>query len=275
MTTLEPIRNVNPDLLAAELLEMIAFDIDNQERSLQKAIGPSQVGSPCPRKVSYGLLQTPKRNLNALPKLKAYVGQGVHKMLETMLDKYNLAHAADWGYEERFYIEEVVRTGEIAGEPLDGHCDVYDRLTCTVIDWKTVGPTMLKNYRINGPGLQYKTQAHLYGRGWARYRGLPVDTVMLIFIPRQGELKDSYIWHEPYDEQIALGALARADALTRVLQMLGPDMALQAMDAIEDHCGDCDWFTPHRETASTEGCPGAPREIRVPEPVLTFEGRPL
>lgn len=266
----ESIRRGQPDELAAELLEMIAFDIENQDRSLQKEIGPSEIGSPCPRQVVFGMQQVPKRNLSAPPKLKAYIGQGAHKMLERMLDKYNLNHAATYGYQERFYIEEVVQVGEIAGEPLIGHCDVYDRATCIVVDWKTVGPTMLKDYRANGPGQQYRAQAHLYGRGWARYRGLPVDYVMLIFIPRQGELRDSYIWFEAYDEQVALDALARCDGYAVAVEALGLDSTLQMLPAVEHFCGDCDWFTPHRALATSAGCPGAPREIKIPESPITF-----
>lgn len=268
----EHMRRGDPDALAAELLDMIAFDIENQDRSLQKEIGPSEVGSPCPRKVLFGMLQVPKRNLSAPPKLKAYIGQGAHKMLERMLDKYNLQHNTSYGFQERFYIEEVVQVGEIAGDPLIGHCDVYDRVTCTVIDWKTVGPTMLKNYRANGPGPQYEIQAHLYGRGWATYRGLPVDHVMLIFLPRQGELKDAYIWHAKYDEQIALDALARCDGFATAVEMLGGDSVLQMLPAVEDHCGDCDWFAPHRSMATTLGCPGPPRDVVVPESPISFEG---
>ena len=271
---MDKMRRNRPDELGIELLELIAFDIENQERSLQKEIGPSEIGSKCGRKVLYGMLQTPKVNMIAPPKLKAYIGQGAHKMFERMLDRYNLAHFTDWGYQERFYIEEEIQVGEIDGEPLTGHCDVYDRATCTVIDWKTSGPTLLKHYRANGPGPQYRAQAHLYGRGWSTYRGLPVDTVMLIFVPRQGELRDSVVWSEPYDEQVALDALERCDGLAMAARMLGADSALQMLPAIEDFCGDCNWFAPHRSMATTLGCPGAERIIQIPESPITFEGKP-
>lgn len=269
---IEPMRGINPDMLGDELLEMIAADIEGQPRSLQKEIGPSEVGSPCPRKVGYGLLQHPKLNTVSLPKLKAYIGQGAHVLLADMLDRYNLAHAADWGYQERFYVETELQVGEILGEPLIGHCDVYDRLTCTVIDWKTVGPTMLKDYRANGPGPQYRTQAHLYGRGWA-IQGLPVDQVMLVFIPRQGELKDSYVWHEPYNERVADDALTRASGIKSVIDVLGGNVALGKLKAVEDHCGDCDWFVPHEPTGNfLNGCPGQLPEVKPAAPAITFVG---
>ena len=95
---------------------------------------------------------------------------------------------------------------------------------------------------------------------------------MLVFVPRQGELKESVVWHEPYDEQVALDALARCDGLATAARMLGADSALLMLDAVEDFCGDCDWFAPHRGMATLAGCPGAPREIKMPAPALTFEG---
>lgn len=263
-----------PDRLGEEMLDLIAHDIENQERSLQKEIGPSEVGSPCGRKVLYGMLQTPKVNLSAPPKLKAYIGSGAHLMFAGMLDKYNLKHFSDWGFQERFYVETELQVGEIDGKPLTGHCDVFDRATCTVIDWKTAGPTQMKHYRASGPGPQYQAQAHLYGRGWHRYRGFTVDRVMLIFVPRQGELKDSVVWSEPYDEQVALDALARCDGLATVAHMFGADSALQMLDGVEDFCSDCDWFAPHRTMATTAGCPGVVGTYS-PTPDLTFTRPPI
>lgn len=268
---IEPMRGINPDVLADELLEIIADSIENQPRELQKEIGPSEIGSRCPRKVAYGIMQHPKLNTTSLPRLKAYIGQGVHLMLADMLDQYNMLHAPDWNYEERFYIEDELPVGEIMGTPLIGHCDVYDRLTCSVIDWKTVGPTMLKDYKANGPGQQYRVQAHLYGRGWT-LRGLPVDQVMLVFIPRQGELKDSYVWYEPYNETVAIDALARASGIAYALEALGPEVALSKLKAVEDHCGDCDWFVPGATGNLLNGCPGQLPDVPPPPPPLTFVG---
>jgi len=263
----------DPDGLGSELLQLIADDIGKQERSLQKEIGPSEVGSPCPRKVGYGLLQRPKLNPIAPPMWKAYVGTGVHKMLERALDRYNMATCPSMGHAERFYVETELQVGEIADQPLIGHCDVYDRVTHTVIDWKTNGPTMLKDHKANGPGQTYLAQTHLYGRGWAKYLGLPVDRVMLVFLPRQGELSDSYVWHEPYDERVALGALSRADGIWATLQALGPEQGLAVLPAVEDFCGNCDWFVPGHTGNILNGCPGQLPIVQPASP-LTLEGVP-
>jgi hypothetical protein len=267
-------RRGDPDQLKGELLQLIADDIETQPRNLQVAIGPSEVGSPCPRKVAYGLLEMPKLNPIAPPAWKAYVGTGVHKLLERALDRYNLLSAPAIGHAERFYVEAELQVGEINGKPLIGHCDVYDRVTATVIDWKTNGPTMLKDHKANGPGSTYRSQIHLYGRGWARYLQLPVDRVMIVFLPRQGELSDSYIWHEPYDERVALDALGRAEGIWAVLGALGAERGLAALPAVEDFCGNCDWFVPGIAGGNfLNGCPGQ-LQVSKPASPLTLEGRP-
>lgn len=261
-----------PDELGAELLDIVARDIENTPRNLQKEIGPSGVGSPCARKVGYGLLQIPKLNPIAEPNWKAYVGQAVHSNLEGAMDRYNVLNALHIGHAERFYVETKLQVGEIAGVPLTGHCDVYDRVSATVIDWKTCGPAMLKYYKANEPGSQYRSQAHLYGRGWSRYLGLPVDRVMLVFFPRQGELRETHIWHEPYDENVALAALSRADAITATLGALGPELGLATLPAVEDFCGHCLWFYPGGSPSGEllDGCPGQ-LVAQQPVPALTMK----
>lgn len=268
----EFLRRGNPDELGVELLGIIADDIENKPRNLQVEIGPSGVGSPCARKVGYGLLQIPKLNPVVEPNWKAYVGTGVHLNLEGAMDRYNVVNAINIGHDERFYVETRLQVGEIAGVPLVGHCDVYDRVTATVIDWKTCGPTQLKSYRSNGPGPTYRRQAHLYARGWNRYLGLPVDRVMLVFFPRQGELRETHVWHEPYDEEVALAALGRADAITATLNALGPEVGLAALPPVEDYCGHCDWFAPggSRTGNLLDGCPGQ-LAAQQPAPALTMK----
>lgn len=260
--------------LKGEILDLIANDIETQPRNLQKEIGPSEVGSPCPRKVAYGLLQMPKLNPVAPPNWKAYVGQGVHTMLERALDRYNMNFEAHIGHAERFYVETRLQVGELAGRPLFGHCDVYDRVTATAIDWKTNGPTLLKHYKANGPGPTYRSQIHLYGRGWAHYLKLPVDRVMIVFLPRQGELSDAHVWHEPYDEQVALDALSRGNGIWAALQALGPEKGLAAVPGVEDYCSTCDWFVPGEASGNfLNGCPGQ-LTVQRPAAPLTLEGKP-
>jgi hypothetical protein len=187
-----------------------------------------------------------------------------------MLDDYNLAWAQTHNGEERYYVETRVNVGLLNGTDISGSCDVYDRVTGTVIDWKSCGPTMLRKYVKHGPGDAYRKQAHLYGRGWQR-KGLNVRHVMIIFLPRQGELlRDSYTWHEPYDVHTAIDALERATGIDITIQALG-DQAFQHLPTADAYCTHCPFFLA-RSTDLTQGCPGHPgaQPNALPPPALTL-----
>jgi hypothetical protein len=153
-------------------------------------------------------------------------------------------------------IERKVCVGEINGVPITGHADLYDRFTDTVIDHKTAGPTMLKNYKRKGAGEQYRAQFHLYGRGFARL-GYPVKQVMGVFLPRQGDLDEAYVYGpKPYDEQVALDALRRLEEIQNAVDQRGV-AALAELPTHEHWCHECDYFR-HKSTDLRRGCPGDP-----------------
>jgi hypothetical protein len=242
----------SPDLFAQEYLYAIRNAILNSPRSLQKELGPSEF-SPCARRIGYRLLDQPEREFP--PNWKATVGTAIHMWLETAFDRYNLEHAHLLDGQERFYI--------------DGSCDLYDRVTHTVLDHKTTGPTRLAEYRRHGPGEQYRTQAHLYGRGWQR-AGLPVETVMIAFLPRNGELAETYIWHEPYDESIALKALERLTGIDLITKTLGHD-ALEHLPTTNHYCTYCPYFKAGSDDLK-QGCPGDPQSnANRPQPTNDTE----
>ena len=183
-------RGGDPALVGEHLLHLIRDTITNHPRSLQRQIGPSEIGHPCPRRLGYKMLGRGERA--GEPNWKATVGTALHSYLEHVLDTANADYERRTASgQERYYLEQRVTVGQILDTAIDGSCDVYDRATATVVDWKSVGPTQLTKYKRFGPGNQYRSQAHLYGRGW-RARGLPVDTVMVVFLPRNGELAEAY-----------------------------------------------------------------------------------
>lgn len=255
MTTLAPDpwpiveqRGGDPTLLADELMQVIRWGINRHPRSRQKAIGPSEMGHPCTRRLAYKLAGTEAVNTGGGSGWRPTVGTAVHSWLEQTFAASNRQMG-----ETRWLVETRVDVGEVAGEAITGSVDLYDRMTATSVDWKIVGPTSLKMYRLNGPGQQYRTQGHLYGRGWTR-RGLPVDTVAVCFLPSNGELRDAVWWSEPYDETVATTALARVDGVASVVSSLGP-AAPPLLPTADAHCNWCPFYMP----ASTDlavACPG-------------------
>lgn len=245
-------RGLDPDLTGDHLLWLITDAITNHPRSLQQRIGPSEIGHPCARRIGYKLLGQPEND--GAPNWKATVGTALHSWLEEVIEAANRRYEEDTQTGQvRYFTETKVTVGQILGEDIDGSCDVYDRATATVVDWKSVGPTQLTKYKRFGPGDQYRAQAHLYGRGW-QAKGLAVDAVMVVFLPRNGELAESYIWHEPYNEQVALDALQRANGIAIAAQALG-HAALTQLPTADAWCHMCPYHRA-RSTDLTQGCPG-------------------
>lgn len=254
----------SPDLTIDELETLINKAITNHPRSQQVAIGPSEIGQPCGRRIAYKLLGHPERPSD--PAWLPTIGTAVHAWLEDVLLEDNKHWIATCGH-PRWYTETRVNVGTINGIDITGSADVYDRVTATVVDWKIVGPSTLRTYKAHGPGDQYRSQGHLYGRGFTR-AGLPVDRIMIAFLPRNAPLDNAYYWHEPYDEQIALDALDRANGIALGAALLGHQV-LDQLPAVESYCRNC----PYLNAGSTDlatGCPGAETAVAKAAPALTL-----
>jgi hypothetical protein len=245
----------DPDLIDRELIDIIVRAIRQAPRSVQRAIGPSEMGSACLRKIGYRLSDVEPLNIGAawLP----LVGTGVHAMVADMFAAHNLASGFT-----RYLIEQRVTVGTVAGQPIEGTCDCYDRVTATVIDWKCVGLSTLRKVKRDGLPRNYRMQAHLYGRGY-RNAGHHVERVAVMFLPRNAELRDRIFITEPYDESVALEALAIANAAASGLAELG-NALLPLLPAAEDYCESCPWFNPFSRDV-TQACPGPDGKTLLPE----------
>lgn len=225
---------------------VITNAITQAPRSLQKRIGPSEIGHPCARRIAYKLAGVEPVNVSA--SWRPTVGTAVHEWLADTFAAANRDLDA-----ARYLIElSVAVTDEITGS-----VDLYDRAAHLVNDWKVVSPTSLKKYRANGPGEQYRTQVHLYAYGLTR-RGLPVDDVAITFLPNSGELHEAVFWTEPYDEQVATDALQRLSTVQGLVDAAGAGAAavLPTDGADPAWCRYCPFYLP-ASTDLTAACPGA------------------
>jgi hypothetical protein len=244
----------DPQLLRNELLALIENAAINAPRSLQRAIGPSGLGTPCLRKLAYGLTETPTavaRRVAWLP----VIGTAVHAWLAEALigtPLYAAVDPQDYG-SRRFLVETRVNVGRVNGVDIVGSADLYDRVTCTVVDHKVVGATTLRRARA-GPSDTYRVQIHCYGRGFVR-RGLPVERVAILYLPRNGDLREAVLWTERYDETVATQALQRADAVVLGVKVAGATAIIPSLPTADDYCTSCPWFRPN-VTPSALSCPG-------------------
>jgi len=230
--TLVDLSHLQPALAPAEpawntLRPLVEDAIDNDPRSLQTRIGPSEIGTSCDACLVSKLAGIPeKRDGGAwLPT----VGRAVHEWLETVAMMAN-------GDRARWLVETTVSVGTVGGVDITGHADLFDLHQGEVLDWKIVGPTTLKKAkpcardaaRVPTVFPSYHVQRHLYGYGFTR-RGLKVRTVTLAFLPRNApSLREAVVLSEPYDEQVALAAIARADMFAAAINALGLEHVLAA-----------------------------------------------
>ncbi|MEV1177904.1 hypothetical protein [Nonomuraea sp. NPDC049784] len=245
-------------LAAATALEDLADDIDryiahattHQPRSLQRRLGPSDLGCPCDRRLGYHLAGVPPRQQPS--KWEAYLGTAFHAQMAR--DLATIPWQPRPGVVvPRFLVEQRLYVGQLGGQDIFGTSDAYDQATNRVIDWKLVGKRSLAHYRRHGAGPGYSVQGQIYGKGW-RLKGYPVDGITIAFMPRSERYGRRHFWHQPFNEQIADQALARGNAIDAAIKVAGPQ-ALPHLRTADAQCLWCPWFDPASRDV-TQGCPG-------------------
>lgn len=242
------------------VMAAIRHKITHHPRSQQKRIGPSEIGNPCDRRLGYKLLGQPE--VERGDAWKPTVGTAVHTWIEAALDDDDtrLQNDHDWQLPDEalsWLTEQRVTVGYLLdGTPITGSFDAYHRPSHTIIDHKIVGVASLRDKKANGPGRQYRTQAHLYGAGLVM-AGTPVDHVAINFLPQNGNLTDGWWWEEPFDMAIAAAAIVRLRTIETHLRTTG---RVDGLPAVEAWCTFCPFYTPG-STDLQAGCPGltAPR----------------
>lgn len=236
---------------AAVLDEIIERSILNAPRTLQTAIGPSEIGHDCRRFLGFKVLGTPERRKPDVG-WRAWVGTSMHHELEVIFTNEAMRSQQRWLTETRVIIDDRGRYGSV---------DLYDAVECAITDWKSKGKTALAHVKRHGPSDRERKQQHLYGLGMER-AGYVVKTVGLYYLMRDGEWSQRYYWSEPYDRDVALAALANLDEVADLTDALGP-AAIPLLETAPD-CKFCPWLDVRASTRSEVSCPGdKARDTRV------------
>ena len=156
----------------------------SRDRSVQVELGASSVGG-CRTQAWHILNQTPKTNMET-ESLAAIMGTAIHTTIYEALKAYDI-------FGDDFILEEG-----LSDEYFKGHCDFYSRQSETVYDWKTV--TMAKLAKGGLPTKQQKMQVNIYASMIAQK--YPVKRVGLVFIPRDGKMKDIVAWEDDYNPKL-------------------------------------------------------------------------
>lgn len=245
-------------------------------RSQQKAIGPSEVGHPCPRKLAATLLQFPRINPEFDP-LPAWLGTAGHAKWEEAVEHDNaeIIKAFFNRGDDPAPRCTFLGDGRPEGTPtavgrwlserrvqirsdLSGTCDLFDTWTGTVIDLKFPGASRMTKYKKDGPSPEYRIQAHAYGRGY-RNEGFEVNRVGIWFIPRGGMLASSFVWSEPYNDEIVSEMLDKLDNIAIVLDEMQIEQhpeRLSMVPKVAHDCMFCPFHTTRRDDDRPHACTG-------------------
>lgn len=203
-----PVKPMTPlgEEIANRLKEIFfAYDNRNSEdnRSAQTTLGPSEIGTPCERRLAMSLLRIAPVNPGG-DGWAAFVGTQIHRGLAEML-------VWSSGTTGRHAVEQELRYPS-AHVP-KGTADWIDRTVYLLGDHKGMGANSLLHLKRYGPSQTYRVQGHTYGYG-ATLRGEQIEHIAVVGWPREAAtLRGLYVWTEPYDEQVALDALARVDRI--------------------------------------------------------------
>lgn len=245
--------------LTAPIEQTILDAIRNQPRSLQKRIGPSEIGIPCEHCLAAKLAGWAEAEAG-IP-WASTVGTAIHQLLEQFFmearQKVEPALGPEVPY--RYWTEQSVLVGTIGGQEIWGSTDLLDVQAGATVDWKCVAKSSLDNYKRKGPSEQYRVQAHLYAKGW-NDAGIKVQRVSICFLPRTtSNFYGRHWWSEPYNPEIAAQALERANRVHANLTALA-SISTEARDQ---------WISG---LPRTEGCWSCARFPDAPKPVTQTAG---
>ena len=225
------------------LLQVLREKDASRSRSVQKEVGPSELGG-CRRKVWYRLNGQPETNDNEL-KLAAIMGTAIHAEIEKAI---SIADPTG----ERYIVEQ-----EVEAEGIKAHIDLWIPETGDVVDWKTVKKQNLSYF----PSNQQRWQVQVYGYLLEKSGLGKPKTVNLVAIPRDGDERDVKIHSEEYDPAIAQEALNWLAALKE---------AHEAPEPEKDETY-CKFYCKYYDATGEMGCVGLKKDTtkQGDEPLIT------
>ncbi len=192
---------------ARELRDVVFRYAARSPRTLQRHLGPSELGQPCDRQVitkMAGPAHILDTNHISDP-WASIVGTAIHAFLEEAFGW----DSAEGPIKDRWLTERRVTPDPASPEPHPGTADLYDATTRTLVDHKGQGEGVRAKLRAQGPPVHYRMQMLLYAAGYM-HEGFPVDRVALVSWPRtKSTLDDMYVWEhvltgEDLEEVVAL-----------------------------------------------------------------------
>ena len=230
------------------------------DRSMQRHLGPSELGEECDRQVVSKMAAMAKTN-NVSDPWASVMGTAGHAWVEDMYKWDNRRRLAE-GMPGR-WIAEMKVTPDPGDDPHPGTADLYDAEYLALVDHKFLGDTSRAKLIAKGPKRVYYVQLLLYRRGYQNL-GLPVNRIVLLAWPRtKSSLDDLYVWEHiptPEDEVLVDKVIAQTKERQQVAELVKSG-ALNIMNVkptpSDDSCMFCPLYRPQAAyDPSIFGCPG-------------------
>lgn len=230
------------------------------DRSMQRHLGPSELGEECDRQVVMKMAALSKTN-NVSDPWASVMGTAGHAWVEEMY-KWDNARLLENGAAAR-WIPEMKVTPDPGDDPHPGTADLYDANWKALVDHKFLGDTSRAKLIAKGPKRVYYVQLLLYRRGYQNL-GLPVERIVLLAWPRtKSSLDDLYVWeHTPTeaDEALVDEVIAQTKQRQAIAELVQAGH-IGIMDVpptpSDDSCMFCPLYRPQAAYDRTiYGCPG-------------------
>lgn len=226
-------------------------------RTLQRTLGPSELGVRCDRQVAGKMADLPVTNHVADP-WPSIRGTALHSWAQVAFDAENERLGATRWLTERKVAPFVTAHGDGPGT-----ADLYDFWQFALIDWKFLGETSMAKVRSpHGPPIHYQIQMILYAQGY-RNLGYRVDRVVLAAMPATAASLDGmYLWDHPHsvaDDQLIAEVIDRtAYRRTWANAIIAGRAGLMDVPHLPDDndCYFCPWYRPQAAHDGGTGCPG-------------------
>ncbi len=230
------------------------------ERSVQRHLGPSELGEECDRQV-VGKMSAQAKTNNVSDPWASVMGTAGHAWVEDMYKWDNQRRMAE-GMPAR-WIPEMKVVPDPGEDPHPGTADLYDAEWKALVDHKFLGNTSRAKLISKGPKRVYYVQLLLYRRGYQNL-GLPVDRIVLLAWPRTSSSMDElYVWeHVPTAEDEALvdEVIEQTKQRQKLAELVvGGHLNIMDIPATpsDDSCMFCPLYRPQAAyDPSVFGCPG-------------------
>lgn len=178
-------------------------------RTLQKTLGPSEIGTPCDRQVVAKLADIEATN-HIVDPWASIVGTAIHAWL---------AEAFNGDNQRYNYVRWLAEFRVHPHPDHPGTGDLYDFHEQAVVDHKGLGDTTLNALRAKGPPQRYYVQKIAYARGF-KLMGLPVKRTVLVAWPRtKSTLGNLYTYDHPLtaDDDLFLDQVFQRTAIRKAM----------------------------------------------------------